>query len=63
MTTITEDEWNMLDYFWQEKGYLERWCGWAGFVAGHPAHPIVEAWLRRNAAEETLTLLIKGSRP
>lgn len=63
MTPITEDEWNMIDYFWQEKGDVERWCGWDAFVASHPNHPIVEAWARRKSAEETVTLLIRGSRP
>jgi len=63
MKPLTEDEWNMLDYFWQEKGDLTRWCGWEKFVAENPTHPIVEAWARRVSAEETVTLILRGSRP
>ncbi len=26
--TLTEDDINMIDYFWTQKGNLERWTGW-----------------------------------
>ena len=63
MNAIEYDDWNMLNYFWKEKGNLERWCGWDEFKAANPRHPVVEAWERHKAAEAMLDVVVKGSEP
>ena len=63
MTPIKDDDWNMLDYFWKEKGDVTRWCDWDKFKAAHPDHPVVEAWTRYKAAEAMLDVVVKGSEP
>lgn len=60
MSALHEETVRMLDYFWNHKGDLERWCGWDEFKAAHPHHPIVHAWEHHKASEEMLGLLIKG---
>lgn len=60
---ISDDDWNMLDYFWNEKGDVTRWCGWEGFAAAYPGHPIVEAVARYESSKQAITLMIRGARP
>ena len=60
---LTADDWNMLDYFWTEKGDLERWCGWETFRLQPEAAPIVEVWERHKLAEKMVGIVIEGMRP
>ena len=59
---VSEDDWNMLDYFWNDKGDLTRWCDWERFKSEHPRHPVVATWERYQAEKEALTLMVRGGR-
>jgi len=60
---MTEDEWNMIDYFYNDKGDVTRWCDWEKFKAANPTHPIVEGVARAESAHEAVKLMIRGARP
>ena len=60
---ITESEWTMLDYFWDCKGDVTRWCGWEEFSKKPGAAALVEAIDRMNTAPQIVSLIIKGMRP
>ena len=60
MEDLNEDELNMLNYFWTQRGDLERWNAWEKFKRTHQNHPIVLEWERYRSSARALTLLIKG---
>ena len=60
---VTEDDWNMLDYFWNDKGDLTRWCDWEEFTKKPEAAPVVKAWNDYQTAQEMMEIVIQGIRP
>jgi hypothetical protein len=64
VTGLTEEDLNMLDYFWNQKEDLERWSSWKdrkpAIQATHPE--IIKAWEDYKMARRILTAIIAGSR-
>lgn len=60
MAGLTENDKNMLNYFWTQKGNLERWSSWEKRKeAIRKVRPeIVEAWERYKSAIRVLDALI-----
>jgi hypothetical protein len=65
MSGMTEEDLNMLDYFWFQKEDIERWSSWKerrGII--QQSHPeIVKAWDDYQTARRILSAIIKGSVP
>lgn len=61
MEKLTEDDINMLDYFWAEKEDLERWVGWEDrkdFIKNVKPE-LIEAWENYKKSKETISRIIK----
>lgn len=62
---MTENDLNMIDYFWFEKEDIERWSSWKERLpiiqSTHPE--IVKAWEDYKTARRLLGAVIKGSVP
>jgi hypothetical protein len=65
MSGLTEEDLNMLDYFWNQKEDIERWSSWKErrpiIQQSHPE--IVRAWDDYQTARRMLTAVIAGSVP
>lgn len=57
---MIEDDLNMLDHFWNNKGDLERWCDWEKRKP-HIDPLIVKAWEDYKLARELLSRLIDSA--
>jgi hypothetical protein len=57
-TKLTEEDKNMLMYFWREKGDPTRWCGWdkAKAIMEEEKHPYLDAWESLKRAEKIMDL-------
>jgi len=57
---LTDDDKNMVDYFWKEKGDIERWVSWeerkSEIAKECPA--LVKAWEDYKAAEAILNIVV-----
>lgn len=60
---MTDEDARMLDYFWNEKGDLERWSNWhARREAIRESHPeIIKAWEDYKVARRMLSVVIKAA--
>lgn len=55
-----EDFRNMVKYFWQEKGDIERWSSFdRAFAEEHFPH-VLDAWERHKKAEKILSLIVES---
>lgn len=61
---LTESDINDIQYFWQEKGDLERWVGWNDpetqqrIIAACPE--LVKLWNDYKTAERLLNLIVEN---
>ncbi len=62
---LTEEDVNMLAYFWNEKGDLERWCHWEDRKEIMEMHcpEILKAWHEYKLSRRVLTKLINNLEP
>jgi len=62
---VSTEDLRMIQYFWQEKGDLRRYCGWEeiqeDLQAQFPA--IYDAWQRYRTAVETLNIVVGALDP
>jgi len=59
---ISEEDSRMIQYFWEEKGDIERWTSWKDKLPSilEEAPELVVAWNNYKIATRTLTTIIKG---
>ena len=60
--TITEEDTNMISYFWEEKGDLERWSDWKKRkpVLEKERPEIVKAWNDYKTSIRTLNAVVRS---
>lgn len=57
-----DDYANMLDYFWCEKGDLERFTGWNEALTEREFPAVYEAWKNYKRAKAVMNAVIKSLR-
>jgi hypothetical protein len=58
-TPTRHDAINMLAYFWEEKGDIERWCGFDREHLAREFPAVLKAWNDYNASREVLNAVIR----
>jgi len=51
---------NMLDYFWCEKGDIERFTGWNADLVAKEFPAVFQAWNAYKGAERVMDAVIKS---